>query len=972
MAEPFDDLGGRAEPLAVSTHAEVSGSTWKRATEVPAAGTPLPSRYEHFEIQRREDGSPWHLGSGAMGCTYKAVDTRLHSVVALKVIRPEFLGGNPVAVRRFLREARVAASVHHLNVARVFHLGELTGGACFYAMEFVEGETLAERVRHAGPLPVLTALEVTLQVARALAAAARLDLIHRDIKPANLILTSAGLAACDAPPHPLPAGAWDPESSDHPPLVKVIDFGLARSVKPSVGEPLTMAGDFVGTPAFASPEQVSDDDGPVDARSDIFSLGATLWFMLTGEQPFAGRTFEETQRLLLRARPVKQLRQAAVPEPVITLLRSMLAADRTHRPQTPAALVEAIIRCRQEVIACFARTGSDGDAGPSRLTPRFRPTNQRAGPFATAFLLLLLLGAAAWWWVHFQVDKHTSTASVDHPILADTNIPANSIAVLPFQNLSNDPDNAFFTEGVQDEILTDLAKVADLKVISRTSVMQYRSDQNRNLREVSRALGVAHVVEGSVQRMGTRVRVNAQLIDARTDSHCWAEHYDGDLADVFAIQSEIAQKVATQLTAAISPQEHTAMAQVPTHDLKAYELYLRARDKWNSFDDPDDDRTVITKVIGLLTEATTRDPNFAQAFGFLTEMEARRYRELETTPAQDARVLELAQSVARLRPGSGDAHKAAGVYALFVCRDPSRAVTEFTEATRLLPNDAQAWFRLGFSESRQGRWEEALVHVRQASELDPENVDAVNVHEMILESLGRYKEAVAVLDGWLAKHPDDPWALQSRADTELAWSGDAKTARATLSRQQAVDNVEGHTTVRLLACDAYARDFTAADRDLAAYPAAELALDHPGGPVLLPRAYFEACNARYRGDRPAARAAFKVARSTLAAKVEARPSDAYLWLYLATIDAALDQRVEALEEAARGTALCPPAQNAADGPCLVVMQARVLAWLGQREEAIELLRSQSASPRGPAPGYLRCHPDWDDLRGEPQFKTLVK
>ena len=232
---------------------EPSGSTWKRAGE-PAAGAPLPGRYEHFEILRREDGSPWHLGSGAMGSTLKAVDTRLHSMAALKVIRPGVLGNNAVGVRRFLREARLAASVHHPTVARVFHLGELADGLCFYAMEFVDGETLAKRVRRAGPLTVLAALEITLQVvARSPQPAPRSH--PPGIKPANLMLTTAGAAACDAPTHLRSAGAGDSDSSDHPALVKVIDFGLARSVTPPGGESLTVAGDFVGRQPSPAPSR---------------------------------------------------------------------------------------------------------------------------------------------------------------------------------------------------------------------------------------------------------------------------------------------------------------------------------------------------------------------------------------------------------------------------------------------------------------------------------------------------------------------------------------------------------------------------------------------------------------------------------------------------------------------------------------------------------------------------------------------
>ena len=758
MAKPSDDHRGHADPLAASTHAESGGSTWKRAGEL-AACTPLAGRYEHFEILRREDGTAWSLGSGAMGSTFKAVDTRLHSVVALKVIRPEFLGGSAIGVRRFLREARLAASVHHPNVARVFHLGELADGLCFYAMEFVEGETLAERVRRAGPLPVLAALEITLQVTRALAAAARLDLIHRDIKPANLMLTTAGAAACDAPTHLRSAGAGDSDSSDHPALVKVIDFGLARSVKPTGGESLTAGCDFVGTPAFASPEQVSEDDEPIDSRSDIFSLGATLWFLLTGQQPFAGRTFEETQRLLLRARPVKQLRTAAVPEPMVSLLRTMLAVDPDQRPQTPLALSEMLVRCRRDLLTLAGST--DGSNAFGRHYPETSQSDRRRHSFIRfSWLLISLLILVSAWWVARRESASSGPKIGDgHPLVA-LPVSGRSIAVLPFANLSLDKDNAFFTDGVQDEVLTNLAKIADLKVISRTSVMQYKTGTARNLREIGQALGVSHVVEGSVQRVGNTVRVTAQLIDARTDAHLWAEHYDRPLDDVFAIQSDIAQKIATQLQAAISPREHTAIEEAPTHDLKAYELYLRARDKWSNYDDPDDDSTIYKKTLGWLTEATARDPGFARAYAFMTLVQALVYRDYQGTPEQDAVVRQLAETVERLRPASGDAHMAKGLYAYYVARDLPRAHDEFSDAVRLLPNDAPALQFLGLVERRQGRWESALARVSKAAELNPEDADIVSKHEQILQSLRRYPEAIAVLNRWLTKHPQEFWARQ--------------------------------------------------------------------------------------------------------------------------------------------------------------------------------------------------------------------
>ena len=356
--------GAPSSGSADSTHAlDTSGLSG----EPNAAGS--QTRYEHFEILRQPDGSLWSLGSGAMGTTYKAFDTRLQYAVALKVIRADFLNGSVMARARFLREARMAASVRHPNIASVFHLGELSDGQCFYAMEFVEGETLAERVARHGPQPIRVALEIALQVTRALIAASRCDLIHRDIKPGNLMLTAAGSAEMSANLTD-PLGREGSDSADRPPLVKVIDFGLARTVLAGNDMTLTSAGDFVGTPAFASPEQLDGDDEPIDRRSDIFSLGSTLWYLLTGKQPFIGRSLDEIRRLQQRARPIQQLRQAAVPEPVIRLLRAMLAVNPADRPQTPIALAEMLVACRRELLLTSRTSSVDAPSNETEAVRR--------------------------------------------------------------------------------------------------------------------------------------------------------------------------------------------------------------------------------------------------------------------------------------------------------------------------------------------------------------------------------------------------------------------------------------------------------------------------------------------------------------------------------------------------------------------------------------------------------------------------
>src|SRR5436309_9314931 len=442
-----------------------------------------------YEIERLPDGSLYELGRGAMGVTYRAVDASLQRKAALKIIKIGIAGRRAEAHERFMREARMAAALRHENIATVFQFGisEETG-QFFYAMELIEGETLEERVRRTGPLDVRTAIDIAQQVTSALAAAEKRTLVHRDLKPSNLMLVS---------PDDEEQGA---------PTVKIIDFGLAKVLNAPV-DPMHLTHDgFVGTPAFASPEQF--ENSALDVRSDIYSLGVTLWFALTGKTPFDGQDFEEIRRAQQSdVLPIEQLKAARVPSRLKSLLKSMLAFEPAARPGTYELTAE-LRRCAAQV---------DGER------------RARVGLAAAA---LLTLGASAFAIILPLSKDHQQPAAVTEKPPVIVPVAEKSIAVLPFENRSEEKQNAYFADGVQGEILTDLAKVADLKVISRTSVMQYKSGIERNVREIGQQLGVAHVLEGSVQRAGTRVRVNAQLIDARTDAHLWGQTYDRDLADV--------------------------------------------------------------------------------------------------------------------------------------------------------------------------------------------------------------------------------------------------------------------------------------------------------------------------------------------------------------------------------------------------------------------------------------------------------
>src|SRR5213594_1614291 len=468
--------------------------------ERPAARgrlTPGPLRYAHFEVEVGSDGFPVELGAGAMAITYRARDTVLNSTVALEVMARK-VAENAGARSRFLREARAAANIHHPNVARVTFYGE-QDGECFYAMELVEGETLEARVRRDGPMPLALALQIIEQATRALAVAEVCGVVHRDIKPSNLMLES------------------DPSETL---VVKVIDYGVAKVMQAQAepGAEQTQAG-FIGTPAFASPEQFAGaGQSRIDTRSDIYSLGVTLWYLLTGRTPFVGRTMEEIRARQTSELPLEQLKGLHLPGQVITLLKSMLAPDPKDRPQTARELLSA-------VHGCYVR-----------FNPEAR-SRRRRSVLAGAALTLAIAAVAVGTWLYQRTRSFTAIE--------------RSIAVLPFENRSSDKENAYFVDGIQDEILTRLSKIADLKVISRTSTQHYKSGP-RNLPEIARQLGVAHILEGSVQKSGDAVRVNVQLIKAATDSHLWADSFDRKLTDIFAVESEIAKAIADQLRARLT------------------------------------------------------------------------------------------------------------------------------------------------------------------------------------------------------------------------------------------------------------------------------------------------------------------------------------------------------------------------------------------------------------------------------------
>src|SRR6266481_1959697 len=670
---PLTQVGPKGECLrCLADLGFLSGSQEPGRSETPRRLTPGPLKYDHFAVEVGVDGFPIELGSGAIAITYRAHDTVLNSVVALKVIDRK-VAKMPGVRSRFLREARAAAQIRHPNVARVSHYGE-QDGECFYVMELVEGETLEAKVRRDGPMPLALALEVIEQAGRALAAAEKCGVVHRDIKPSNIMLESD------------PSGAL---------IVKVIDYGVAKILDPEAerGAEQTQTG-FIGTPAFASPEQFApSEQRKIDTRSDIYSLGVTFWYLLSGRVPFVGRTLREVAAKQAEELPLEQLKTAHVPARVVALLQSMLAVDPAKRPQTARELLSVIHRC-------YAKFSTEARARRRRAT------------FAVAGVALIVaaIGAGAWMYQHAQ-----TLAAMER-----------SIAVLPFENLSEDKANAYFAEGIQDEILTRLSKIADLKVISRISTQHYKSAPE-NLAEIGKQLGVAHILEGSVQRSGDGVRVNVQLIKAANDSHLWADTFDRKLTDIFSVESEVAKAIADQLRAHLTSQEEQIIAAKPTDNPEAYDAYLRGLAYTL--------KTGVTPVNALgaqkyLRDAVKLDPKFALAWALLSNTESRGYItfNLQPTVALREEARQAAETALTLQPKLGEAVLAKGYYHYSCLLDYDTAVRYFEQARQLLPNSSRIPESLAYLERRRGQWDRSDSYFNEAEKLDPRNVYVLTQH----------------------------------------------------------------------------------------------------------------------------------------------------------------------------------------------------------------------------------------------------
>ena len=862
------------------------------------------------------------IGRGGMGVIYRARQRHSRRIVALKRVLAYHADSQETLVR-FRREAEAAAHLDHPNILPIYEVGKCEDELPFFSMKFATGGNLVE-AGHALRREPRRAAMLMAKVARAIQYAHISGILHRDLKPANILLDGHG--------EPL-----------------VTDFGLAKWLDSN--SDLTCGVTVFGTPGYIGPEQVNpalDEAAKLTPAADVYSLGAILFDLFTGRPPFLG---EHALAVMQQAsqKPAPKLRSLVptLDRDLETICAKCLERDPTARYRSAGALAEDLERWL-EGRSIIARPVSL----PVRLWRWSKRNRITAAMTALSLALATVVGALVW---------KAEFASA---------LPATGIAVLPFESLGGDQDNAFFADGVYDGVSSKLSKLANLKVISHQSVARFRDAHDTQ--EIGRALNVPYVLEGSVRREAGRIHLNAKLIDTRTNARVWAEEYDRDLTDLFAIQSEIALKVADKFASKVSSTEKAAIQEAPTTDLVAYDLYLRGKGLVDGISFSTRAKEDLLDAVRLLEQATARDPSFAIAYDLLAGAHDRIYfLGFDHTEARLQLAETAIQAIRRLSAESGETHLALAQHLYWAYGNYGRAREELAVARHTLPNESRIPLMSGYIYRRENQWEKSLEEMRKALELDPHNFSILQQIALTYQALRRYKEMAATLDSALALAPKDIPSRIRRAWIDLESHANPKPLHTTIETILGEEpSAAPFLADEWIALSLRERDPAAAQRALAAMPASGSGCYDENIPF--PNSWCQGLVARLRGDETAARAAFTKAREDLEKTVRNQPDYAAALCALGVVDAALGNKENAIRIGERAVALVPDSKSAIEAPMLIQYLAVIYAWAGDKDHAIATLADAAKRPGSHLSyGHLRLNPLWDPLRGDPRFEGIV-
>jgi serine/threonine protein kinase/Tfp pilus assembly protein PilF len=868
------------------------------------------------------------LGRGGMGIVWLARDEELERDVALKFL-PDLMIRDRSVFDQLRGETKRCLELTHPHIVRIHDFVHDERSGCI-SMEYIDGETLSN-LRAEKEQKVFEPDEIadwTSQLCDGLDYAHnRAKIIHCDLKPANLMVNQRG-------------------------DLKVSDFGIARSLGDSASR-LTMEQGRSGTLIYMSPQQLNGERST--HLDDIYSLGATLYELLTSKPPFYSGNIdrqicERVAPSMTERRKELEIEPALVSKVWEDAVAACLAKDPSRRPQSAAEVAQ-----RLQLAPGQTRIRSAPD---KRFTRRALLAGGMAG-----FSFLALAG------LYFGVLKRQAK-----PVLQAATIPEKSIAVLPFENRSEEKANAYFAEGIQDEILTRLSKIADLKVISRTSTQHYKSAPE-NMPEIARQLGVAHILEGSVQKSGDTVRVNVQLIKAANDSHLWADTFDRKLTDIFSVESDVAKTVADQLRAKLTGQEEQVIAAKPTDNPEAYDAYLRGLAYSVKPQFPS--AATATGAQKYLREAVRLDPKFALAWALLSYVDAAGYITLRLQPTVGLReeARQAAETALTLQPDLAEAILAKGFYHYACLKDYDTAVRYFEQARQFLPNDSRILASLAYAARRRGQWDRSAAYFNEAERLDPRNVTLLSQHAILYMVLRRFPEALRKLDLILNITPHDVDTLALKAAIAQA-QGDLRRASAILAPlQPGADETEAlETQVYQAILERRPTQIIPRLKEILAN--ADPAFGFYHGELRFWLGWAQ----EVAGDRVAAQKTWQQARNELEAFLKEQPENYVLIGDLALINMGLGEKTAALALSERAIAALPIEKDAVNGPGPIEILARVAARMGEPDRAIAALGKLLSMPYGGplgtqdiplTPALLRFDPMFDPLRNDPRFQKLV-
>jgi eukaryotic-like serine/threonine-protein kinase len=856
------------------------------------------------------------LGQGGMGVVYKAFDSKLERTVAIKFL-PSHIGSDEADKQRFINEAKAASSLDHSHICTVYAIDETDEGTLFIVMAYYEGIPLGDLIEK-GPLPIGDLLNYSSQIAAGLQKAHGTGIVHRDLKPDNLLITDGD-------------------------QVKIIDFGLAKAANQSL---ITKTGTTLGTAPYMSPEQAQGLN--VDHRTDIWSLGVVLYEMITGQRPFKSEYESALVYSILNEtpEPVTAIR-TGVPMELERIVHKCLEKDPNNRYQHADELIVDLRKVERELTSGKQQSTSEVRSGSATGIITAKNPSKITRPILLA-VAAMLIAIAGFYYI-----------TGEKPEVADL---VQSIAVLPLENLSPDPDDAFFSAGMHEDIIIQLSKISGLQVIARSSVMGYEAGQ-RNIRNISGELGVNNILEGSVRRAADRVRVNVSLTDIRTNRTLWAETYDRNLTDIFSIQSEIAFEIARALETRLSDSEEELIGRQPTRITEAYELYLRAREQFNI---PGTIGDNFINAERFLKRAVELDPEFAQAYALLSRVYSSKWW-FNLDKSDQIRELSLsnAERAFTLVPDLAEAHVAMGYHYYHGYRNYTKALEHFNTALRYQPSNADILSAIGFVQRRLGNFDDSISNLEQALLLDPRNLTILFNNAQSKMVSRRHEEAESDFKKTLNLVPDADVLKVLITLNRILWKGDIEFVRAFF-----IDNPElmHRVTGDWIRLKFLIGDFDGIIQTVNTVPD-EL---FEGNLFLYTRSFVLALTHHYSGNPDLAEGYYLEALNEYLEMPESLHDDPRYLSALGRIYAGLNMEREAIENGIKAVNNIVEIVDALEAPPYRNELAFIYSALQMPAEAVEVLRVLLSEPGYMTIPRLKIEPAWNSIRETPEFVQLME